>query len=259
METVDFARSFLTFRNDWLDKPAQTVSHKPRFTLNNARIPLDCICAITDREAGATQTFVQGGNCKSERVGVERDIWLQPNADFVPIFSAEQFLIVKTYDLAGKAVPFYPPSRGMQPERQVGAVGETFDSVRIDVLRGEGEVLEDGAQIVQAVLDNEILVARTALEEGRYLAVLEYPVKTINANERDAVYQTDTGPILLPDFSREPGQLIEGFELAFSAFNSPDWIELIVRAPTPVGQGLSVYHYSRPLRLTVENQIIRLL
>ena len=41
METVDFSRSFLTFRTDWQKKPSQTASHKPPFTLNNARILLN--------------------------------------------------------------------------------------------------------------------------------------------------------------------------------------------------------------------------
>ena len=50
MQTVDFARSFLYFRNDHLKKLAPTASHKPPSTLNNARILLDCVCEITDNE-----------------------------------------------------------------------------------------------------------------------------------------------------------------------------------------------------------------
>src|SRR6266568_1784724 len=73
-----------------------------------------------------------------------------------------------------------------------------------------------------------------------------YPVKTINANERDGVYQTDTGPVLLPDLSRDPEDLIAGLELAFSAFNNPRWTEFIVRAKTPVADGVEVYHYCKP-------------
>ena len=58
-------------------------------------------------------------------------------------------------------------------------------------------------------------------------------MKTINANERDWIYQTDTGPHLLPDLSRaRPTICCGGMRLAFSAFNVPDWIEFIVRVPT---------------------------
>ena len=260
MQAIDFSRSFLTFRIDTLKKAPKTVSHKPPFTLNNARIPIDCRCEITDQETGQAQEFVLGVNCKTERVGVERDIWTEPNADFIPIMSSKQFLHLKTFDQAGKQVMLYPPSLGVQPERQTGRLEETYDRVRIDLAYREGEVLETPDQIIEATLANETLVARTEIESDRYVAVIDYPVKTMNANERDKIYQTDTGPILFPDItaSREPEELIEGLELAFSAFNAPDWIEFLVRVPTPIAEGISVYHYSQSIRCDAKNQIIRL-
>ena len=48
MPAIDFSRSFLTFRIDTLKKPPQTVSHQPPYSLNNARIQLDCVCDVTD-------------------------------------------------------------------------------------------------------------------------------------------------------------------------------------------------------------------
>ena len=259
MQTVDFTRSYLIFRNDYLKKPAPTASHAPPSSLNNARILLDCVCEIADKESGGAQTFVVGASCKTERVGVARDIWLHPNADFVPIFSRDRFMIVKTYDVANKGVPFYPPSRGMQPERQVGDVADGFESVRLDIRRVEGELLESAAAVVEATLDpgGPPLVGRTVIEEGRYRATLEFPVKTMNASERDFIYQTDTGPVIMPDFSREPDDLIAGFELAFIAFNSPDWAEFVVRVPTLVGEGIEVNHYSKFVRYDTQNQVVR--
>jgi len=258
METIDFPRSFLTFRTDWDKKPSTTASHKPPYTLNNARIPLDCVCTIVEKDGPYREQFVLGTNCKTERVGVEGDIWTQPNADFVPLFAAERFMNLKAFDQVGERVPLYPPSLGGQPERQIGRIDEAYDSVRIDVVRTKGEVLESSAQIVEAVLANELLVAHTQIENERYRAVLEYPVKTINANERDAVYQTDTGPMLLPDLSVAPEDLLGGMELAFSAFNCPEWIEFIARVPTPINDEISVHHYSKSVRCDAHNQIVRL-
>ena len=40
MNTFDFNRSFFTFRIDTLGKQPLTVTHKPPFNLNNARIPI---------------------------------------------------------------------------------------------------------------------------------------------------------------------------------------------------------------------------
>lgn len=258
MKTVDFANSFLTFRIDTEKKPPQTVSHKPPFSLNNARIPLDCRCQITEKETGQVQSFFLGANCKTERVGVERDIWLEPNADFVPIFSEDRFLTLKTYAKVGMEVDFYPPRPGKQPDRQHGLIADTFDHVRIDAVECDSEPLPSARDIVEAVLANQILVARTEMENERYAAVVEYPVKTINANERHWVYQTDTGPVLFPDLTCEPDSLLTKLEMAFSAFNSPEWTEFLVRVPTKVTEDISVYHYSRSVRVETKNQILRI-
>lgn len=259
MKTVDFSRSFMTWRIDLLVKPPATASHKPPTSLNNARIPLDCRCEILDRRTGESQEFVLGVNCKTERVGVDRDIWTEPNADFVPIMSRTQFMMLKQFDCAGKQVPLYPPSRGMQPERQVGYVDDAFDSLKIDIHYGAGEALERADQIVAAILSNDVLVARTEIQNERYVAMLEFPVKSVNASERDNIYQPDTGPVLFPELTREPEDLIAGFELAFVAFNTPDWAEFLIRVPTPVNGDVSVHHYSRSVRLDTRNQIVRFL
>ena len=83
-------------------------------------------------------------------------------------------------------------------------------------------------------------------------------MKTINANERDSVYQPDTGPVLVPDLSVEPQDLIAGMQLAYVAFNTSSWAEFIVRVPTPLTDEISVYHYSKSVRLDAHNQIIAL-
>ncbi len=258
MKTIDFSRSFLTFRIDTEKKPPKTVSHKPPFSLNNARIQLECRCVITEKATGELQRFVLGASCKTERVGVERDIWTEPNSDFAPIFSDEGFLNLKTYSQAGLDVELYPPGSGRQTDRQTGLHADVFDSTWIDVVECAGEVIESGEAIVEATLANVPLNARTTIESDRYSAVIEYPVKTMNANERDIVYQTDTGPVLFPDLTAEPAEILSRFELAFAAFNCPDWIEFLVRTPTPVSERISVQHYSKPVRFDARNEVIRL-
>lgn len=258
MQAIDFPNSYLGWRTDWEVLPSRTASNKPHWTVNNVRISIDCWCSIEEKATGESREFVLGANCKTERVGAPEDIWPNPNADFVPILSQDQFIMIKTYDRVGKSVQLYPPTLGEQPERQVGRSEETFVDVRIDIARHEGTVLNKAGDVVQAVFDNRQLVARTEYEDERYAVELDYPIKTINANERDGVFQTDTGPHLFPDLSRDPDDLIEGMELAFSAFNSPDWIEFLVRVPTPLTDDISVYHYSKSVRLNSKNTVVRL-
>ncbi|GIT28285.1 MAG: hypothetical protein Ct9H300mP1_03310 [Planctomycetaceae bacterium] len=84
----------------------------------------------------------------------------------------------------------------------------------------EGTPLDWAQEIVEAVLANQNLVARTELENDRYHALIEHPVKTINANERDWIYQTDTGPVLFPDLrstrcdADQPGTGLLGLQLS---------------------------------------------
>jgi len=257
MQAIDFPHSFLTFRIDTLKKTPRTVTQKPPYSLNNARIPLDAYLTISERGTDFSEEYVLGVSCKTEQVGVEKNIWHMPNADFKPICSSDTFMAIKTYDLANKSATLYPPSLGEQPERQISSIEESFDSLEVDLPRVAGQVLKTPQAIVEAVLANQILNARTTIENDRYTAILEYPIKTINANERDWVYQPDTGPVLLPDLNRDTEDLMAGFELAFVGFNTSRWVEFIERVPTPVGEGLSVYHYSKSVRMDVVNEVVQ--
>ena len=258
MNTFDFHRSFFTFRIDTLVKQPLTVTHKPPFSLNNARIPIECRCVVTEKATDQSQAFVLGASCKTERVGVEGDIWLEPNADFCPIFSDDRYLSLKTYSQVGTTMELFPPGSGSQSDRQTGLIDATYDSVKIDMTECEGTPLDSAQEIVEAVLADQNLVARTELENDRYHALIEHPVKTINANERDWIYQTDTGPVLFPDLSVEPDAMLTSLELAYSAFNCPDWIEFIVRRVTPTTSDVSVYHYSDAVRCDSRNQMLRI-
>ena len=258
LRTVDFSRSFVTWRVDSLVKPPTTGTHSSLYSLNNARVVVDCRCTIHDISNEDSYEFILGASCKTEYVGASQGIWTEPNADYVPIRSRDQFMNIKSYARVGEKVMRYPPSLGVQAERNVGLNAEAY-SMRIDLTYCDGELFKTAEQIVAAVLDNRRLVGRTHIKNERYAAIIEYPIKTINANERDHIYQPDTGPVLLPDLSREPMDLIAGLELAFIAFNGADWAEFIVRVPTPVAADISVHHYSRPVRLETRNEIVGLL
>jgi hypothetical protein len=258
LKVLDYARSSLIFRIDTLIKPPITASHKPPFSLNNARILLESSLWITDARDGRTRRFVHGASCKTERVGVDRDIWMLPNADFIPIASEERILVLKTYARQGDSIPLWPAGRGAQNERQEVLLADAYSAFNVDLAEVEAELLPDAQAIVNASLAGDRLVARTTIAEGPYTAVIEYPVKTINANERDWIYQTDTGPHLFPDLSRAADDLLGGVELAFSAFNVPDWIEFIVRTPTKVVDDVLVWHYSQSVRKDAHNEMFRI-
>ena len=254
MQACDFSRSFLTFRIDSKVQPSITQSTKPNHTANNPRIQLECICDLTAPGADPVQ-YVMGASCKTERVNVSGDIWNDPNADFCLTVSDEHFLVIKQYDHCGRKVMLYPPSLGEQPHRQVGLVSEAYARLSIDVHRTEGRELESAQEVIDATLANIPLVAVTEFETDDGFGVrLEYPVKTINAGDREIFYQTDTGPVLFP---RQPGGCelpIESFHLAYIAANSPDWAELLVCSPIAVSEEITVLHFHEPVRIECRNQ-----
>jgi len=256
---LEFARSTMLFRIDLDVKPPRTLSHKPPYPMNNARIPIDCVCRITERAGGRRHTFVLGGDCKTERVGAPADLFLEPNADFIPIFSDDAFMHIKTFARAGTKAQAYPPGSGEQSDRLIATLADTFVDAHLDLVERDGERLADGAAIVDAVLANDVIVGIHRLGTDRYDVEIEYPVRTINANERDIVYQTDTGPILWPDLARDPADLLGGLELAFTASNAPDWAQIIVRRRIPIGDGIEVYHYADSIRVEgIANELYRL-
>jgi hypothetical protein len=256
---LEFARSTILFRIDLDVLPPRTLSHKPPFAMNNARIQIDSVCRITERDTGHVRTFVLGGDCKTERVGAERDLFLEPNADFIPIFSDEAFMHIKTFARAGTQAQAYPPGSGEQSDRLTATIADTFVDAHLDLVEREGERLVDGRAIVESILANDMIVGVHRLTTGRYDVEIEYPARTINANERDVVYQTDTGPILWPDLERDPADLLPGLELAFTAANAPDWAQIIVRRRTAIADGVEVYHYADSTRVEgIVNEFYRL-
>ena len=258
MTVPDFAASFLTFRIDWNLQPSLTSSHEPPFTLNNARIQIESRCKISDRHTGEAQNFVLGASCKTEYVGVERDLWTAPNADFCIILSDESYLILKSWDRNNKGVMRYPASLGEQPERQSGLVSDTYERVSIDLRPMRAQRLDSAEAIVAATLAGDRLVGRCAFNlRDRYDVEIDFPIKTMNANEREWIYQVDTGPILFPDLSADCRSWIDSFHLAFIAFNRADWAEFILQVPTPLSEGVSVNHYSRVVQLNTHNIVFR--
>ena len=260
MKVPDFGRSFLTFRLDFEKKPPVTVSHPPPYNLNNARMQLESRCRVFDRAEKITTEYVLGAWCKTERVGVPKDIWLQPNADMCMVLSDEHYLDVKSWDTSNKGqTMLYPPSRGVQAERMIGRIEDVFDSTKITLRLVEAEPLSTAQDIVEATLADELLVGQIEFSAlDRYDVLLDFPIKTMNASERHQVYQTDTGPIIIPDFSMKFDHMMETFKWAYVAFNSPDWTEFILQVPTPLTDEISVNHYSKPLRLDTKNTVFRL-
>ena len=256
IQFIDFSSSYIVFRLDTSKVIPKSVSHPPPLSINNVRINHECFATLLDKKTDRSESFYLGANCKTERVGVDKDIWTQPNADYVPIFSASHYLILKTFEHTQVEVPLHPPTLGIQPIRQHSLISENFSEVKQIQKIMEGKVIDDIDSIIDHTLSGKNLNALTKIENDRYIFTMQYPIKTMNVNEVERMMQTDTGPILFPDLSNEFENVLKDIQLAYIAWNRKGYAEFIVRKEKAINEQVSVFHYYDTHKLQVENSII---
>ncbi len=253
---LDFSSSFILFRLDATKLLPKSVSHAPPLPINNVRIQLDCYGELLEKSSKRIQPFYMGANCKTERVGVEKNIWTDPNADFLPVFSDTHYLIIKTFEHAAIQVPLHPPSLGVQPIRQFGIITENYSSFKIFLTELEGQELTDHETIIDHTFKGNKINGLTIMETEKYVFTVQYPIKTLNVNEIEQMIQPDTGPVLFPDLTKNYDQILENIELAFIAWNKNDYAEFVLRKEKNISQDYSVFHYYEKQKLTVQNSMI---
>ena len=118
MRLLEFARSTILFRIDLDVLPPRTLSHKPPFAMNNARIQIDSVCRITERATAAAST-------RSSSAATARPSGSAPSAtsSSIPTPTSSRssrtttFMHIKTFARAGTQAQAYPPGSGEQSDR----------------------------------------------------------------------------------------------------------------------------------------------
>jgi len=235
METCDFSRSFVTFVT--------------RERANNARIQVEARCALTDVRDGSSEDYFLVASCKGEDTYGSGVLFLEPSYDFCGIFSAREFILIRA------GVPYHARDT-------VGANRDLFDDVLFYIRTVEAEALDTNEAIVQATLANRVINGRVEIADptGRYRASIEFPIKTMNVNDIRNVYQVDTGPVLVPDFASSRERMVERFDLAYVAYNTPDEAYFVIQEPIAIDpqqpDGPMVSHYSRIVRMATRNSLL---
>lgn len=232
MQVLDYSRSFVTFVT------------KGRG--NNARLQVESRCTIT--AGGRTANYLFFASCKSENTFAPRDLFHADNYDFCGIFSDEEYAIFRT------------KSTHHAGWREQGLWANRFEQVHQHLVHLEGRALAAPAEMVQASLDNVPLVGQVeiAAPDRAGTAVLEFPIKTMNANDIETIYQVDTGPVAFPDFALPAQRQIERLLPAYVAYNAPDFADFVLQQPLKVGEGTEVTHYSRLLSLPARTAVLAL-
>jgi hypothetical protein len=189
---------------------------------NIARIQLDAACTLTDDRSGKSETYYLIAPCRAERMYLDTPLFQMPNYEFCGIWSADEFLIIRTAWVSSR------------DNRQYGLGNQRWRETKLDVRTfADTWVLPDDDAVVSATLDNLPINARTEIYDADrgQRALLEYPVKTMNVMQGPSCFQVDTGPLILPDFGNIMTHPIECFELAHVVYHQRDTAEFILRKP----------------------------
>lgn len=236
MKSCDFSRSFITFVT--------------KNRANNARIQVEARCSIFDNETKKTEDYFLVASCKGEDTYGKGNLFFIPSYDFCMIYSMDEFMIIRTH---------YNAERD---NRTVGYNRGHFLDVHFNIQMIPANILKCNEEIVSATFANHVLNGYTEIHDadGKYCAMIEFPIKTMNVNDIENMYQVDTGPILLPDFAMRNSHTIECFKLTYAAFNRADEVYFVIQEPTPITEGSSekVSFYSKVIRMDSKNLILDL-
>jgi hypothetical protein len=205
---------------------------------------------VIDERDGTTEEYYQCGACKSEDTFARKNLFYRDNFDFTPIFGTHSTVIFRRKAwLNTNYRTIYPADAPW---------GGTIDHL---CFAAQARLLKTNAAILRATIDALPLVAQTEIwnQKAGLRVVLEYPVKTMNINKEKQIYQVDTGPVVFPDVARRRKNLAEAINLAFVAFNVPQFADFVIEAPTAIReQGrkvATIRHYSKIISLPAANRL----
>lgn len=223
-------------------------------TVGNGNAPrfwVESRCRLIDDAEGKFADYYQCGSCKSEHTFAEKNLFQDPNYDFLPVFGNDYTAIFRRHT--------YRNDNYVQYLETKDAWGGVLFEIRE---ANRAQILDDNEKILLATRRCSPIVSQTEIwdTDTQMRAIIECPVKTMNIDEQRRIYQVDTGPVLFPDLSKRYERQIEAFSLAYVAFNAPHFADFVIEQPTPIiedGEEIaSVYHYAGIRSLKAKNLVI---
>ncbi len=217
---------------------------------NAVRMWIESRIVLRDK-TGSEAIYYQGASCKSENTFASKDLFKGDNYDFLPVFGADRMLVFRRYfnerqnyrtihnmtDMFGT-----DPVIKLPIPKKITLL-DTFDKIREATFSG-----------IPIVTQTDIYNTTTGLS-----CLIECPCKTMNINSNTHQYQTDTGPILLPDLNRKFDEPFDALRLAYIAFNSSNFADFVVESLVPIFHNnkkvSSVFHYSELVSYRTENRV----
>ena len=219
---IDFDRSYFT----WTSKPYEPhpyyvndggMTQGPG-SIRDVRIQYDALCTIRNTATNQVEELYLLQPCLGEYTIPQRDFFMMPSTEFRVIFS-------RTHGI--------PIARRPSTEvEQVEPRPHKFAATRFTTRHYDRSTrLTSAKEVIDATLADKPLNARTVVRDNArgYVLTLEYPVRTMNVNVEEGLYQIDTGPLPLPDMKTWDGVRPARAFLSHVAFSRFDFAEFILR------------------------------
>src|SRR2546422_201271 len=221
---IDFGRSYFTWKSHPI-KPDPYYKYAGGFVgrdgaVHHVRIQFDATATLTNDKTGAKDELFLLVPCRSEYTIVTDNLFQIPNGEFRVVFGREH-----SVPLSSK--PSNEPD-GSKRHR----LREQFADYTIQVrpLAGARE-LKSADEVIAATRADELMNGRTTYRDaGRGVTVtLEYPIKLINLQAKESLFQVCMGPVPLPDLATWDGTSVDRAFLAHLAFSGFDYVEFALR------------------------------
>ncbi len=235
VECLDYGRSFICNTSD---------NNAVRFWVESRTI-------LYDDQAGTRGVIYQCGSCKSENTFAKKNLLMEDNYDFMPIYGGEDLLILRRHADARDRY------RELRKVKQVWGepVMRLHHGKTVRELKTFEEIRDVTATDTPLVAQTEITNAKSRLR-----CLMEYPVKTMNIDRNNSIWQVDTGPVAFPDLTRRFDPFVDSVRLAFAVFNAADFCDFVIEQPTPIKRDdqevAQVYHYSNPVSFPARNRVL---
>ena len=234
---IDFGRSYFA----WKSKPMMRHPHYkyPGFegtegAVHRIRIQLDSACTLTNEKTGEKQEYFLILPCQTEYTIVKENLFQIPSSEWRMLFGHEE------------TIPISYKPRDEPDNLKRSKISDLFaeHSVEIRTIDNARE-LTTHDEVIESTLADELMNARTTYrDEKRQVAVtLEFPMKLINIQKKEKLFQVCMGAVPIPDLGTWDGTSVNRVFLADLAFSEFDYIEFILQRTVEVAEHEKEWYY----------------
>jgi len=222
---IDFSQSYVT----WL-------THNKSY----GRFNLESICNVYDKNDIHIDTFYGLSNVMACDVYGKSPLFHQPPFSYQAVFSATQVKFFRTFS------PY-------MEKDNVKNIKEVFSNVNTRVLNLDKEKstsLNTVEEIHNNLLANKPFVSQIRFNRNQLKFEVLFPVKHINTNLVDRMFQVETGPVVL--FKNNYNTDISNLAQAYVSYNNFSEVDFLYTGIETLNDGKKIRHFCDPENIKSE-------